>query len=220
MDARIDGGPGRAVPSHPCKQPTSVSCTQRVNAAPGEPRTPRRQVRLSRLSRHDRASDSAQPALPPRLPLCSPRRNATGVEGVRRRELRIVRRDSAIFRSGGRPVYRKAGRLTPHSSVEVWVVGRSHPRFYWSNRVLMQRLAPLNATVGPPYFVALRIALAAAAGTTIQPRLPSRSTASVSRITTPAASADLYQASSIPPGLCVDSGPKAIRRLSRAENTG
>ena len=43
----------------------------------------------------------------------------------------------------------------------------------------MQRLAPLNATVGPPYFVALRIALAAAAGTTIQPRLPSRSTASV-----------------------------------------
>ena len=91
----------------------------------------------------------------------------------------------------------------------------------------MQRLAPLNATVGPPecngwppYFVALRIALAAAAGTTIQPRLPSRSTASVSRITTPAASADLCQASSIPPGLCVDSGPKAIRRLSRAENTG
>ena len=82
MDARIDGGPGRAVPSHPCKQPTSVSCTQRVNAAPGEPRTPRRPVRLSRLSRHDRASDSAQPALPPRLPLCSPRRNATGVEGV------------------------------------------------------------------------------------------------------------------------------------------
>ena len=41
--------------------------------------------------------------------------------------------------------------------------------FYWSNRVLMQRLAPLNATVGPTYFVALRIALAAAAGTTIQP---------------------------------------------------
>ena len=79
----------------------------------------------------------------------------------------------------------------------------------------MQRLAPLNATVGPTYFVALRIALAAAAGTTIQPRLPSRSTASVSRITTPAASADLCQASSIPPGLCVDSGPKAIRRLSR-----
>ena len=79
MDARIDGGPGRAVPAHPCKQPTSVSCTQRVNAAPGEPRTPRRPVRLSR---HDRASDSAQPALPPRLPLCSPRRNATGVEGV------------------------------------------------------------------------------------------------------------------------------------------
>ena len=34
--------------------------------------------------------------------------------------------------------------------------------FYWSNRVLMQRLAPLNATVGPTYFVALRIALAAA----------------------------------------------------------
>ena len=103
----------RAVPSHPCKQPTSVSCTQRVNAAPGEPRTPRRPVRLSRLSRHDRASDSAQPALPPRLPLCSPRRNATGVEGVRRRELRIVRRDSAVLRSGGRPVYRKAGRLPP-----------------------------------------------------------------------------------------------------------
>ena len=77
----------------------------------------------------------------------------------------------------------------------------------------MQRLAPL-------YVVALRIALAAAAGTTIQPRLPSRSTASVSRIATPAASADLCQASSIPPGLCVDSGPKAIRRLSRAENTG
>ena len=50
----------------------------------------------------------------------------------------------------------------------------------------MQRLAPLNATVGPTYFVALRIALAAAAGTTIQPRLPTRSTASVSRITTPA----------------------------------
>ena len=35
--------------------------------------------------------------------------------------------------------------------------------------------------------------MAAAAGTTIQPRLPSRSTASVSRITTPAASADLRQ---------------------------
>ena len=50
----------------------------------------------------------------------------------------------------------------------------------------MQRLAPLNATVGPTYFVALRIALAAASGTTIQPRLPTRSTASVSRITTPA----------------------------------
>ena len=64
----------------------------------------------------------------------------------------------------------------------------------------MQRLAPLNATVGPTYFVALRIALAAAAGTTIQPRLPSRFTASVSRITTPAASADLCQASSIQPG--------------------
>ena len=87
---------------------------------------------------------------PPRLPLCSPRRNATGVEGVRRRELRIVRLDSAVFRSGGRPVYRKAGRPDHHSSVEVGVVGRSHPRFYWSNRVLMQRLAPLNATVGPP----------------------------------------------------------------------
>ena len=71
----------------------------------------------------------------------------------------------------------------------------------------MQRLAP--------YVFALRIALAAAAGTTIQPRLPSRSTASVSRITTPAASADLCQALSIPPGLCVDTGPKAIRRLSR-----
>ena len=38
----------------------------------------------------------------------------------------------------------------------------------------MQRLAPLDATVGPPYVVALCIALAAAAGTTIQPRLPSR----------------------------------------------
>ena len=38
----------------------------------------------------------------------------------------------------------------PLSSVEVGVVRRSHPRFYWSNRVLMQRLAPLNATVGPP----------------------------------------------------------------------
>ena len=35
----------------------------------------------------------------------------------------------------------------------------------------------------------------------------------MSRITTPAASADLYQASSIPPGLCVDSGPKAIRSV-------
>ena len=30
----------------------------------------------------------------------------------------------------------------PPSSVEVGVVGRSHHRFYWSNRVLMQRLAP------------------------------------------------------------------------------
>ena len=141
------------------------------------------------------------------------------LSGRGRRELRIERRDSAVFRSGGRPVYRKAGRLTPPSSVEVGVVGRSHHRFYWSNHVLMQRLATLNATVGPTYFVAWRISLAAAAGTTIQPRLPSRSTASVSRIATPAASADLCQASSIPPGLCVDSGPKAIRRLSRAERS-
>ena len=38
-----------------------------------------------------------------------------------RRKLRIERRDSAVFRSGGRPVYRKAGRLTPPSSVEVGV---------------------------------------------------------------------------------------------------
>ena len=64
------------------------------------------------------------------------------LSGRGRRELRIERRDSAVFRSGGRPVYRKAGRLTPPSSVEVGVVGRSHHRFYWSNRVLMQRLAP------------------------------------------------------------------------------
>ena len=87
------------------------------------------------------------------------------------------------MRSAGLPEGRPSD---PPSSVEVGVVGRSHPRFYWSNRVLMQRLAPLDATVGPPYVVALCIALAAAAGTTIQPRLPSRSTASVSRITTPA----------------------------------
>ena len=93
------------------------------------------------------------------------------LSGRGRRELRIERRDRAVFRSGGRPVYRKAGRLTPPSSVEVGVVGRSHHRFYWSNRVLMQRLAPLNATVGPPYVVALCIALAAAAGTTISKRL-------------------------------------------------
>ena len=66
------------------------------------------------------------------------------LSGRGRRELRIERRDSAVFRSGGRPVYRKAGRLTPPSSVEVGVVGRSHHRFYWSNRVLMQRLAPMQ----------------------------------------------------------------------------
>ena len=35
------------------------------------------------------------------------------LSGRGRRELRIERRDSAVFRSGGRPVYRKAGRLTP-----------------------------------------------------------------------------------------------------------
>ena len=67
----------------------------------------------------------------------------------------------AVGRFTGRPAV-----LTPPSSVEVGVVGRSHPRFYWSNRVLMQRLAP-------PYFVALRIALAAAAGTTISEMCPS-----------------------------------------------
>ena len=46
-------------------------------------------------------------------------RSTTGVERVQRREPRIQRRECSFqvvqfsFRSGGRPVYRKAGRLTP-----------------------------------------------------------------------------------------------------------
>ena len=79
----------------------------------------------------------------------------------------------------------------------------------------MQRLAPLDATVGPPYGPCV----------SLWPPPPARrsyalavSTASVSRITTPAASADLCQASSIPPGLCVDSGPKAMPPVACREH--
>ena len=65
-------------------------------------------------------------------------------------ERRIERRGGVVFRSGGRAGLPEDRQPDPPSSVEVGVVRRSHPMFYWSNRVLMQRLAPLNATVGPP----------------------------------------------------------------------
>ena len=51
---------------------------------------------------------------------------------------------------------------------------------HWYDSTFRERLAPLKGTVGP-YVFALRIASAAAADTTRQPRFPDRSTASVSR---------------------------------------
>ena len=68
------------------------------------------------------ASDSAQPALPPRLPLvfATPQRNRRGRCPAPR--TKIVRRDSAVLRSGGRPVYRKAGRLTPTAAKAITMI--------------------------------------------------------------------------------------------------
>ena len=89
MDARIDGGPGRAVPSHPCKQPTSVSCTQRVNAAPGEPRTPRRHRASDRLSVQGERAPARQAALPPGA-RPDPRRRRPGTRAARWRRLNLL----------------------------------------------------------------------------------------------------------------------------------
>ena len=73
---------------------------------------------------------------------CRPRCNTTGVCSVRRRERRIERRGGVVFRSGGRAGLPEDRQPDPPSSVEVGVVGRSHPRFYWSNRAFRGRLAP------------------------------------------------------------------------------
>ena len=164
-----------------------------------------------------RAAPGNRPRAPPeRPPAPAPharsRLRAASPLGVQRRERRIQRRGGVVFRSGGRaglPEGRQPDPPPPLSRS-----GSSEGRttgFIGRIESLGDGWPPQRGRLAP-YVFALCIAFAADAGTTIQPRLPSRSTASVSRITTPAASADLRQAASTLPGfrLAGLSGPNAI----------
>ena len=113
-----------------------------------------------------RAAPGNRPRAPPeRPPATAPHARsrlsvrAASPLGVQRRERRIERRGGVVFRSGGRAGLPEDRQPDPPSSVEVGVVGRSHPRFYWSNRAFRGRLAPQRGrlappkgTVGPPTF--------------------------------------------------------------------